>query len=280
MSDHRFGPPGLPSPRPARWSLTPPCLCLSWKRRRRIRASRRHWMREDPHRDPRPSRGHCAARISRAQGASRCTGFAPPALRAADGLDRASCDPCPGNYRRPERKCLTTVGGGATVGSSSLAAVRSPLHIARCGACSNRRSQTTVRSLFSNHFLIVCWCDVTSANRQPNRTALRSQARRRSDRARHVQSSRCHGGTPVRSRCVGRCAQRAHHREQQRHRRSEWAGVSWPKDDRDERDAAGGIGLARERKATGEMATAPTPHFVRSFVHWRDRPRASASSWN
>ena len=47
-------------------------------------------------------------------------------------------------------------------------------------------------------------------NRQPNRTALRSQARRRSDRAPHVQSSRCHGGTPVRSRCVGRCAQRAH----------------------------------------------------------------------
>ena len=39
--------------------------------------------------------------------------------------------------------------------------------------------------------LVVCWCDVTSANRQPNRTALRSQARRRSDRARHVQSSRC-----------------------------------------------------------------------------------------
>ena len=63
---------------------------------------------------------------------------------------------------------------------------------------------------FSNHFLVVCWCDVTSAKRQPNRTAPRSQARRRSDRARHVQSSRCHGGTPVRSRCVGRCAQRAH----------------------------------------------------------------------
>jgi hypothetical protein len=37
-----------------------------------------------------------------------------------------------------------------------------------------------------------------------------------------------------------------YHREQQRHRRSEWAGVLWPKDDRDERDAVGGIGLARE----------------------------------
>jgi hypothetical protein len=41
--------------------------------------------------------------------------FAPPALCAADGLDRTSRDPCPGNYRRPEQKCLTTVGSGATV---------------------------------------------------------------------------------------------------------------------------------------------------------------------
>ena len=40
---------------------------------------------------------------------------------------------------------------------------------------------------FSTRFLVVCSCDVTSANRQPNRTALRSQARRRSDRAPHVQ---------------------------------------------------------------------------------------------
>ena len=97
--------------------------------------------------EQRPSRGDCAARNSRAQGAPRCLGSAPPALRAADGLDRASRDPFSGNYRRPQRKCLTTVGGGATVGSSSPAATRSPLHIARCGARSNRRSQATVRSL-------------------------------------------------------------------------------------------------------------------------------------
>jgi len=38
------------------------------------------------------------------------------------------------------------VGGGVTVGSSSPAAVRSPRRIARCGARSNRRSQTTVHS--------------------------------------------------------------------------------------------------------------------------------------
>jgi hypothetical protein len=54
--------------------------------------------------------------------------------------------PFSGNYRRPPRKRLTAVGVGATVGSSSLAAIRSPLHISRRGARSNRRSQTTVRS--------------------------------------------------------------------------------------------------------------------------------------
>ena len=41
--------------------------------------------------------------------------------------------------------------------------MRSPLYVARCGACSNRRSQATVRSQFSNHFLVVPSCDVTSA---------------------------------------------------------------------------------------------------------------------
>jgi len=87
---------------------------------------------------------------------------APPALRAADGLDRASRDSLLGIYRRPARKFLTTVGGGATVSSSSPAAVRSPLHIAGCGARSNRRSQATVRSLLLNPFLVVCSCDVTS----------------------------------------------------------------------------------------------------------------------
>jgi hypothetical protein len=103
-------------------------------------------------RDARPERleasTECQDRC--AQGAPRILGSAPPALRAADGLDRASRDPCPGNYRRPQRKCLTAVGVGATVGSSSPAAARSPLRIARCGARSDRRSQTTVRSPFLN----------------------------------------------------------------------------------------------------------------------------------
>ncbi len=48
-----------------------------------------------------------------------------PAARGG-GLDPASRDPCPGNYRPPRLKCLTAVGVGATVGSSSPAATRSP----------------------------------------------------------------------------------------------------------------------------------------------------------
>jgi hypothetical protein len=55
------------------------------------------------------------------------------------------------------------VGDGVNVESSSLAAVRSPLRITRCGARSDRRSQTPVGSHVSNHFLVVPSCDVTSA---------------------------------------------------------------------------------------------------------------------
>jgi hypothetical protein len=79
-----------------------------------------------------------------------------------------------------------------------------PLHIGRCGACSNRRSQTTVRSPTSKPLPGCPFVrrHVREADNR-NRTALRSQAGRRSDRAPHVHSSRCHGGTPVRSRCVG-----------------------------------------------------------------------------
>ena len=115
------------------------------------------------------------------------TRFAPPALRAADGLDRTSRDPCSGNYRRRERKCLTTVDGGVTVGSSWLAATRSPLHIARCGACSNRRSQATIRSpLFKllPGYLFVRW----HVRETDNRTGLHLGLRPDADPAVHHTS--------------------------------------------------------------------------------------------
>jgi hypothetical protein len=175
---------------------------------------------------------------------------------------------------------LTKVGGGATVGSSSPAAVRSPLRIARCGACSDRRSQTTVRSHFSNHFLVVPSCDVSPLNRQPNRTALRSQARRRSDRAARPNH---HAATAVRLSEVdasGDALSAPITVNKQRHRRSEWAGVSWPKDDDREPDAAGGGALARKQ---GKPHTPIPPQMLRSvrlFARWRARPHVSASSEN
>ena len=92
--------------------------------RMRLEASKR----ADPRREQRPSRRDYAARNSRAQGAPRFLGSAPPALRAADGLDRASRDPSLGNYRRPIHKCLTTCTSGATFESSSLAAPQPPPH--------------------------------------------------------------------------------------------------------------------------------------------------------
>ena len=117
----------------------------------------------------------------------------------------------PGNYRRPLRKCLTTVGSGATVGSTSPAAVHSPLHIARCGARSNRRSQATVRSPLLKP-LPGCLFVRRHVRETDDRTGLRFGPRPGADPTVHhrSRSSRCHGGTPVRSRCVGRCAQRAH----------------------------------------------------------------------
>ena len=99
----------------------------------------------DPPHEQRPSRGDCAARNSRAQGAARCRRSAPPALCAADGLDRASREPIlcqlstaavevlDDGHRR--RYCLIIFAGCG----------RSPLQIARFGARSNRRSQATVR---------------------------------------------------------------------------------------------------------------------------------------
>ena len=52
--------------------------------------------------------------------------------------------------------------------------------------------------------------DVTSAKPTTESDCASVPGQAQIRRAQHVQSSRCHGGTPVRRRCVGRCAQRAH----------------------------------------------------------------------
>ena len=235
----------------------------------------------NPHRAQRPSPADCATRNSRAQGAPRVLGFAPPALRAAGGLDRASREPFLGNYRRPARKCLTTVGDGATVGSSSLAAVRSLLHIARCGARSNRRSQATVRSPLLKPLLGRLFVR-RHVRETDNRIGLRFGPRPGADPTVHRKSNH-HAATAVRLSEVdasGDALSAPIHHEQQRHRRSEWAGVSWPKDDDAERDAAGGIGVALVRRTSEAAPMVRTSRFARSFAPWQGRPHASASNWN
>jgi len=68
------------------------------------------------------------------------------------------------------------------------AADRSPLHVARRGARSNRRSQATIRFPLLKPLLGCLFVrrHVRETDDE-NRTALRSQARRRSDSAPHVQ---------------------------------------------------------------------------------------------
>jgi hypothetical protein len=80
---------------------------------------------------------HCAVRVD----APKALRFAPPALRAAIGLDRASresriaiIDGPRRGFDRPAERLLTTRGDGATLEVSSTAATRSFLHIARCEA--------------------------------------------------------------------------------------------------------------------------------------------------
>jgi hypothetical protein len=156
-----------------------------------------------------------------------------------------------------------------------------PLRIARCGARSDRRSQATVRSHFSNRFLVVCSCDVTSA-KPINRIGLRFGHRPGADPNVHHTSNH-HAATAVRLSEVdasGHALSAPIQREQQRHRRSEWAGVSWPKEDDHERGAADSTGSALVRRKADRAATTQIRRFVGSFVPWRGRPHASASSWN
>ena len=147
------------------------------------------------------------------------------------------------NYRRPILKCLTTFTSGATVESASLAATRGPststgVEHVRIGGLRPRFGPH-----FSNHFpCLFVRCHVRETD---NRIGLRFGTRPGADPTVHHTSNH-HAATAVRLSEVdasGDALSAPIHCEQQRHRRSEWAGVSWPKDDDHERDAAGGIGL-------------------------------------
>lgn len=93
VSDHAIWPLRLPSPRPRTWSLTPRCLCLSRSRSSSdacVRAMSK--ARGSASSTPAVARRLCGSQLARSR-RSAPQRFAPPALRAADGLDRASRDP-------------------------------------------------------------------------------------------------------------------------------------------------------------------------------------------
>jgi hypothetical protein len=114
-----------------------------------------------------------------------------------------------------------------------------------------------------------------------NRIGLRFGPRPGADPTVHHTSNH-HAATAIRLSEVdasGDALSAPIHREQQRHRRSEWAGVSWPKDDDHERDAAGGGALAR-RQGLHRPITPQMLRSVRSFARWRARSHVNASSEN
>ena len=133
---------------------------------------------------------------------------------------------------------------------------------------------------FSTRSVVVCSSDVTVARERSIRTALRSQpAQIRPCRPRRNRHAVAATRRPVSMHEESHLVRPIPKREAQPHRHSEWAGVSWSKDDL-ERGANGGVGLALAQGANAIVAMARMRRCARSFARWRDRPHASASSRN
>ena len=127
------------------------------------------------------------------------------------------------------------------------------------------------------HFLVVCSCDVTSANPmiEPDCVSASGQVQIRP--CNHVEVVTLPRRYAGQCRCARSCTQCARSkREQPQHRRSEWAGVSWPTVGDHVRGAAGGTGLARGRRTSSAAVLAQTHRSAHSFARWRGRPHASA----
>ena len=253
--------------------------------RRGTRASGRHRRRaQSARREQRPSRSDCAARNSRAQGAARCSRSAPPMLRMAVGLDRATRGPVSGQ--------LSTAAAEVLDDDERRRYFLNHLRRLRVAAPSTSPGVEHVRIAglrprfvpqFSIHFLVVCSCDVTSANPmiEPDCVSASGQAQIRP--CNHVEVVTL----PRRYACQSSMRQEPHsvrpftaERDANRHRRSEWAGVSWPKDDDNERDAAARHRTHARANDKERDRRQRTSRFARSFVRWRGRRHASASSWN
>ena len=214
---------------------------------------------------------------------SRRSALLRPRVRAAGGLDRPIREPLESNYRQPHVNLLTTRGDGGIFEFSSTVADGNPLHIARCGAL---ESATPGHDSFLSRFTSWSLTRATTRPRrkQSERTALRPQARATDpstlqNRHRHaatarrlsvVDASAPHSVLPIHCRTSTR----------HRHRRSTWAGVSWPNDDGIGASGGGNIDRTFARTRTTRSTRSVTSICALSSERLPVRLRGSCSKRN
>ena len=280
MSDHEIWPRLRSRPRPQKRSLTPRCLCLS-RSRRSPRCDRQSPQRRAQSAPSLHRPSHSIVRFAVAR--SRRSALLRPRVRAAGGLDRPIREPLESNYRRPRVNLLTNARLQRYCRILATVAARNPLHIARCEALeSAARGHDSFFSRFTS------W-SLTRATTRPRRkqwerTALRAQARAidpstLQNRHRHaatarrlsvVDASEPHSVLPIHCRTSTR----------NRHRRSTWAGVSWPNDDGIGASGGDNIGRTFARTRTTRSTRSVTSICALSSARWPVRVRGSCSRRN
>jgi hypothetical protein len=141
--------------------------------------------------------------------------------RAAGSLDRPSRDPCPGNYRRPSRKCLTTIDSALLADDLRRLPFAAPFTSPDVEHVRTGGPRPRVRSPILNSPLVVCSCDVTSAE-LITESDCASVPRPGANPTGHQRSDH-HAATAVRLSEVdasGDALSAPIHCEQQRHRRA------------------------------------------------------------
>jgi hypothetical protein len=203
-------------------------------------------------------------------------------MRAAGGFDRAIREPQARNCRRPHVNLLTTRGDGGIFEFSRRLRVATPFTSPDVKH-TNRRAQVTIR--FSR---FTSWSPTRATTcprrKQSGRTALRPQTtapdpstlhnRHRHAATAHrlsvVDASEPHSVLPIHCRTSTR----------NRHRRSRWAGVSWPNDDGIGASGGDNIDHTLARRRTTRSTRSVTSRCALSSEHSPVRLRASCSRRN
>jgi hypothetical protein len=183
----------------------------------------------------------------------------------------------------PQLSLLTTGSDGGIVEFSSTVAARNPLHIARCEAHESAASgHDSFRSRFTpwpptrattrpRSKTIGTDCASTQAKApDPSRLQIRHRHAATALRLSVVDASEPHSVLPIHSRTSTR----------NRHRRSTWAGVSWPNDDGIGESGGGNIGRTFARTRTTRSTRSVTNICALSSERWPVRLRGSCSRRN